>query len=174
MSNDEQLLEQIKTSANKIWLAGLGAFAHANREGENGENLFETLVKEGEDLQNKSVESIKKVKDKASFEVHKRATDMKDLATGKIEEVKGFATDTSDRIQEKIDEVRNKTREQLETRIKSLRDNFSQNIQTDIDRLTKQVKDLSEAVRRVSPSQRNKSNTEESSSVTEEAKKDSP
>lgn len=164
MSQDDQLLEQIKTSANKIWLAGLGAFSQADKEGEQGKNLFETLVKEGEELQKRSVASIKEVKNKASSEVHKRATDMKDLATGKIEEVKEFAHDTSDKIQEKIDEVRNKTREQLETRINSIReirDNFSNNIQSDIDRLTKQVKDLSDAVRRVGPTQRKSSEDQE-------------
>lgn len=45
---DNQLAQTIKDSASQIWLAGLGAFAKAQEE---GNKVFEALVKEGEVIQ---------------------------------------------------------------------------------------------------------------------------
>ena len=41
----QQLVTAIRDSATQIWLAGLGAFAKAQKE---GGKFFDTLVKEGE------------------------------------------------------------------------------------------------------------------------------
>lgn len=48
---DSQLAQTVKDSAHQIWLAGLGAFAKA--QGEGGK-VFETLIKEGVNLQKKT------------------------------------------------------------------------------------------------------------------------
>jgi poly(hydroxyalkanoate) granule-associated protein len=48
---DGQLADAIKQSANLIWLAGLGAFSKAQEE---GTRLFDSLVKEGEEIQNRA------------------------------------------------------------------------------------------------------------------------
>jgi poly(hydroxyalkanoate) granule-associated protein len=48
---DSQLAATIKDSAQQIWLAGLGAFAKAQEE---GNRVFEALVKEGVSLQKKT------------------------------------------------------------------------------------------------------------------------
>jgi len=48
---DSQLAQSIKDSAQQIWLAGLGAFAKAQGE---GNKVFETLIKEGLGLHRKS------------------------------------------------------------------------------------------------------------------------
>jgi poly(hydroxyalkanoate) granule-associated protein len=48
---DSQLAQTVKDSAHQIWLAGLGAFAKA--QGEGGK-VFETLIKEGVNLQRKT------------------------------------------------------------------------------------------------------------------------
>ncbi len=47
---DPRFAENIKRSAQQIWLAGLGALARAQEE---GGKLFETLVREGAALQDK-------------------------------------------------------------------------------------------------------------------------
>ena len=41
----------IRESANRIWLAGLGAFAKTQEE---GEKLFQSLVKEGETVEKRA------------------------------------------------------------------------------------------------------------------------
>lgn len=48
---DSQLAQAIKDSAQQIWLAGLGAFAKAQSE---GNRFFEHLIKEGTSLHRKS------------------------------------------------------------------------------------------------------------------------
>lgn len=47
-STDSELATQIRDSANNIWLAGLGAFVKAQKE---GGKVFNALVKEGETVQ---------------------------------------------------------------------------------------------------------------------------
>ena len=64
---DSELAALIKNSANQIWLAGLGAFAKAQEE---GTKVFETLVKEGEAVQDRA----KKTADDKIAEVRKQAT----------------------------------------------------------------------------------------------------
>ncbi len=49
--SENQLASTVKESAQQIWLAGLGAFAKAQEE---GNKVFDALVKEGETIQKKS------------------------------------------------------------------------------------------------------------------------
>ena len=64
---ESQLAGMVKESASQIWLAGLGAFATAQRE---GVKVFETLVAEGEKFQ----ERAKIATDDRISEVRTRAT----------------------------------------------------------------------------------------------------
>ena len=48
---DSALADAVRTSAQQIWQAGLGAFVKAQKEGSND---FRTLVREGTDLQQRS------------------------------------------------------------------------------------------------------------------------
>ncbi|MCX7168112.1 MAG: phasin family protein [Rhodocyclales bacterium] len=48
---DSQLSATIRESAQQIWLAGLGAFAKAQRE---GNKVFDALVRQGESIQQKT------------------------------------------------------------------------------------------------------------------------
>jgi poly(hydroxyalkanoate) granule-associated protein len=51
LSADSNLSETIRDSAQQIWLAGLGAFAKAQAE---GNKVFDALVREGESIQSKT------------------------------------------------------------------------------------------------------------------------
>jgi poly(hydroxyalkanoate) granule-associated protein len=53
--------EEIKESAHKIWLAGLGALAAAEEE---GAKVFNTLVERGEKYESRGKKELAKVKDK--------------------------------------------------------------------------------------------------------------
>jgi poly(hydroxyalkanoate) granule-associated protein len=48
---DNQVARNVKESTQQIWLAGLGAYARAQEE---GNKLFEALVKEGESIRSKT------------------------------------------------------------------------------------------------------------------------
>jgi len=49
-----QFAAAVRDSANQIWLAGLGAFATAQKE---GTKIFEALVKEGESAQRRAAKA---------------------------------------------------------------------------------------------------------------------
>lgn len=51
VAKDSQLSATIRESAQQIWLAGLGAFAKAQEE---GNKVFDALVREGETIQHKT------------------------------------------------------------------------------------------------------------------------
>jgi len=51
-AGDNQLAAAIKESAQQIWLAGLGAFAKTQEE---GQKVFQALVKEGTGIQKRTV-----------------------------------------------------------------------------------------------------------------------
>ncbi|MBK8523089.1 MAG: phasin family protein [Betaproteobacteria bacterium] len=71
---DNQFAVTVKESAHQIWLAGLGAFAKAQEE---GNKVFDALVKEGESIQTKT----------------------RKVADEKISEVAGKAAGTWDRLE---------------------------------------------------------------------------
>jgi poly(hydroxyalkanoate) granule-associated protein len=64
---ESQVAEKIKESAGQIWLAGLGAFATAQKE---GVKMFEALVAEGEKFQ----ERTKGATDERIADVRAKAT----------------------------------------------------------------------------------------------------
>jgi poly(hydroxyalkanoate) granule-associated protein len=67
IGNDSNLSATIRESAQQIWLAGLGAFAKAQQE---GNKVFEALVREGEAIQSKT----RKVAEEKVTEMAAKAT----------------------------------------------------------------------------------------------------
>jgi poly(hydroxyalkanoate) granule-associated protein len=65
---EAHFVSTVRDSATTIWLAGLGAFAKAQAE---GSKFFDSLVKEGEEVQNKASKSAQE----AMTDVKSRATD---------------------------------------------------------------------------------------------------
>ena len=69
-ATENQLATMIRESANQIWLAGLGAFSMAQKE---GSKMFEALVAEGE----KAQERAKVAADEQLAELREKATGMR-------------------------------------------------------------------------------------------------
>lgn len=67
VGKDSQLSATIRESAQQIWLAGLGAFAKAQQE---GNKVFDALVRQGESIQ----KSTRKVAEDKVTEMAARAT----------------------------------------------------------------------------------------------------
>jgi poly(hydroxyalkanoate) granule-associated protein len=114
----EVLANQVMESAQKIWLAGLGAFAKAQEE---GGKVFETLVKQGQALEKKTRSVAEKAVETAKAQ-----------ATGTV----GRATGTLD----KLDQV-------FQDRVHRSLNKLGVLTSKDIDDLTRQVTELSESVR---------------------------
>lgn len=84
--NDPQLAAKIKDSARQIWLAGLGAYTKAE---EDTGRLFDRLVQEGEQLENRTRGVVEK--------------QIKSVE-GRVEGVRERATGTWDRLEHMFDE----------------------------------------------------------------------
>jgi poly(hydroxyalkanoate) granule-associated protein len=56
----QEFQDEMKDSAHKIWLAGLGAMAVAEEE---GSKLFRTLVEKGEGIEDRGKDQVEKAKD---------------------------------------------------------------------------------------------------------------
>jgi poly(hydroxyalkanoate) granule-associated protein len=67
-SNESKIQDDVKETAHRIWLAGLGALAAAEEE---GTKLFSRLVDRGRDVESRGKVEVEKVVDKASDVVDK-------------------------------------------------------------------------------------------------------
>jgi poly(hydroxyalkanoate) granule-associated protein len=63
MRKQKDTQKELRESAHKIWLAGLGALAVA---GEEGKALFRTLVEKGEEFEERGKEQVGKVRGKVT------------------------------------------------------------------------------------------------------------
>lgn len=84
---DKQMAEAVRESTHQIWLAGLGAFAKAQLE---GTKMFESLVREGSDLQRRTLAVAENRLGEVTGRVAKAAGEFSRQATGswdKLEQV---------------------------------------------------------------------------------------
>jgi poly(hydroxyalkanoate) granule-associated protein len=113
----ENFTKMVKDSANQIWLAGLGAFAKAQEE---GSKLFESLVKEGEEIESRT----------------------KKAAEDKVEMAKNKTSDTWDKLEQVFEErvsralsrlgvPTNDDIQSLSKRIEELNDNIKELIKSE-------------------------------------------
>ncbi|MGE0641929.1 MAG: phasin family protein [Thermoanaerobaculia bacterium] len=94
-SNTDEIREEIKANAGKVWLAGLGALATAE---EQGGKLFRSLVKKGEQYEKKGKSQFEKLKAK----VEDLADAAKAKAEGAWEKVEEKAGDVEERWDDKM------------------------------------------------------------------------
>ncbi|ARU56218.1 MAG: phasin family protein [Pseudomonadales bacterium] len=81
--HSNQLAEKIKDSARQIWLAGLGAYTKAE---EDAGKIFDKLVKEGEEIENKTRGAV----GKRIRAVEDTVGEVKDKATGTWDKLEGL------------------------------------------------------------------------------------
>jgi poly(hydroxyalkanoate) granule-associated protein len=117
-NSGEHLAKQVMDSAQKIWLAGLGAFAKAQEE---GGKVFDSLVKQGQAIEKKT----RSVAGQAVETAKARASENLGKAAGKWD---------------KFEQV-------FEGRVHRSLNRLGVLTSKDVEHLTKQVADLSESVR---------------------------
>lgn len=115
---DTQLAQAVTQSAQKIWLAGLGAFARARTE---GDKLFDLLVEQGKTLRLRS----EKAADQAMKTVRSQADNTLANAQGKWDKLEQVFEDRVSRSLNRLGVLTSK----------------------DVDELARQVADLNESVR---------------------------
>jgi poly(hydroxyalkanoate) granule-associated protein len=115
---DNQLAQAVTQSAQKIWLAGLGAFARARTE---GDKLFDLLVEQGKVIRTRSG----KAADQAMKSVRSQADATISTAQGKWDKLEQVFEDRVSRSLNRIGVLTNK----------------------DVDALSRQVSELNDSVR---------------------------
>ena len=126
--SESQLTQTVRESAHQIWLAGLGAFSKTQEE---GNKVFEALVKEGEAIQKKT----RKMADEKLSVVRKSAD--KQVAT-----VTGKATGTWDRLEQVF-----------EDRVARALSSLGVPTKKDIEKLSKRVAELTAVVQQLTDAQ---------------------
>lgn len=116
--DDRQLGQAVTHSAQKIWLAGLGAFARARTE---GDKLFDLLVEQGKVIRSKSG----KAADQALKTVRSQADATLSTAQGKWDKLEQVFEDRVSRSLTRLGVLTSK----------------------DVDELARQVSELNESVR---------------------------
>lgn len=116
--SNKRLPRGIRGSANQIWLAGLAAFEKAQAE---GSKVFDTLVQEGEAVEARS----------------------KKLASGRLEAAKARVHGaTTKAVGGTVDKLEQVFQDRVSRSLKSL----GVPSHSDLERLTKQVEELRQAV----------------------------
>lgn len=88
----QKVQKDVLESANKIWLAGLGALSVAEEE---GSRLFNTLVKKGEGFEKRGKKQLAKVQSTVEEQVE-NVVDKADSAFGRVG--KGFDAKVADTL----------------------------------------------------------------------------
>lgn len=120
-ADDHQLAEAVRTSAQQIWQAGLGAFAKAQEE---GGKVFAKLVKEGTELQKRTQK----------------------LAGAKVSDVSETVTKMADNVSKQAAGSWDKLEQVFEDRVARSLTSLGVPSQKDIQALTRRVEELNKAV----------------------------
>lgn len=124
-ADDKQLANAVRTSAQQIWQAGLGAFAKAQEE---GGKVFTKLVKEGSNLQKRTQK----------------------MAEDKVSDVTGTVTKMADGVSKQASGSWDKLEQVFEERVARALTSIGVPTQKDIQLLTQRVEELSRAVAQLS------------------------
>lgn len=116
--SEQQMAKQVMESAQQIWLAGLGAFSKTQAE---GKKVFETLVKQGEALEQRT----RHVAEATMETARDQATKTVEMAAGKFD---------------KLEQV-------FEARVHKSLNRLGVLTSKDVEALSAQVSELADAVR---------------------------
>jgi len=121
MDTAKEVAQNVLDSSHQIWLAGLGAFSQAKQE---GAKLFETLVKQGQNLQDRTKQAASET-----------ATAARETATAKAKEMQQMAGGTWDKLEQVF-----------EDRVAKALSKLGVYTQNDVQQLAKRVDELAAAV----------------------------
>ena len=121
MDTAKEVAQTVLDSSHQIWLAGLGAFSQAKQE---GAKLFETLMKQGEQFQ-----------DRTKRAATETATVAREAATAKAKEMQQMAGGTWDKLEQVF-----------EDRVAKALSKLGVYTQNDVQQLAKRVDELAAAV----------------------------
>jgi poly(hydroxyalkanoate) granule-associated protein len=110
---DKNLQDDLKESAHRIWLAGLGALAAAEEE---GTKLFSRLVDRGRDVEQRGKVEVDKVKTKAEDAWSGVGSKIDEAVTGALHRLGVPTREEIRRLTQRVEELNAKV-EQLKPRV---------------------------------------------------------
>jgi poly(hydroxyalkanoate) granule-associated protein len=122
--SSDTLGKSIMESAQQIWLAGLGAFAKAQEE---GTKLFDTLVREGVSLEQKT----------------------RKMALGKADEVRGAVETGVSQVKERTQETWDKLEKVFEDRVSRAMGKLGVPGRRELNEIAERVEELAREVRKL-------------------------
>jgi len=131
-----ELEAKVRTSANRIWLAGLGAFALAEQE---GGKLFKSLVKKGETIESVGRERFEEIRDGAGA--------VAEAAKVKLESA-------TDDVRDRASAVWSKVEREVDGRVASALEKVGVPSKSEISRLTRRIEELTAMVEKQAKSRR--------------------
>ena len=114
---DNQLAGAIKESAHEIWLAGLGAFAKAQEE---GQKVFKALVREGDSMQKRTLRTTEERVGDVTSKVTQVAADLQKQATGTWDKLEGVFEARVERALNRLNVPTSKQIDALAQRVEEL------------------------------------------------------
>lgn len=114
---DSQLAAAIKDSAQQIWLAGLGAYAKAQEE---GQKVFNALVKEGNSIQKRTMRITEDKVNEVTNTVGKLAGGLQKQANGTWDKLETVFEERVERALTRLGVPTNKEIGELTRRVEQL------------------------------------------------------
>ncbi len=114
---DSQLAAAVKESAQQIWLAGLGAFAKAQEE---GQKVFDALVKEGNSIQKRTMQATEDRMSEVTTKVAKFAGGLQKQANGTWDKLETVFEQRVERALTRLGVPTNKEIAELTRRVEQL------------------------------------------------------
>ena len=114
---DSQLAAAIKDSAQQIWLAGLGAYAKAQEE---GQKVFNALVKEGNSIQKRTMRITEDKVNEVTTTVGKLAGGLQKQANGTWDKLETVFEERVERALTRLGVPTNKEIGELTHRVEQL------------------------------------------------------
>jgi len=114
-TDKKDLIEDLKNSANKIWLAGLGALSMTDKE---GTNYFKNLVQKGQDFEKLSIDKIKQLTDILKESLAEKVKETKSKAETVWEKIEGKIDGTKIKAETILEKIDNKLDERVATVLK--------------------------------------------------------
>ena len=131
----EDVKEEIKANANKVWLAGLGALATAEEE---GGRLFRGLVRKGESYEKKGMAQIDSLKE--------RVEELAGAARERFGDLRESVQDTAEGAWEKVGAAAEGVEERWDEKMHGVLRKMGVPSRNEIAALTKRVEELTAMV----------------------------
>ena len=122
----KDISQGVLDSSHKIWLAGLGAFSRAQRE---GAKVFESLVKQGEELQSRTKQAATETAAAARGAAAAKAKEMQQMAGGTWDKLEQVFEDRVARALSKLGVYTQNDVQRLAARVDELADAVNKLIQ---------------------------------------------